>query len=51
MTHWTDDRIDKLDKLIAAARDLADLELEDDIPESWGTEWLAFTAALAEMRA
>ena len=47
MTHWTDDRIDKLDKLIAAARDLADLELEDDIPESWKTEWIAFTAALA----
>ena len=50
MTHWTDDRIDKLDKLIAAARDLADLELSEDVPESWETEWEAFTAALAALR-
>lgn len=40
----------RLTAVLVAARDLADLELSEQVPASWATEWAALTAALAAFR-
>lgn len=50
MNHWTDNRIFKMERLLAAARDILDLELEQDIPESFATEWAALAYAVQSLR-
>ena len=39
MNHWTDDHMDKLGEILKAARNLIDLELSEEIPESILPEW------------
>ncbi len=39
-------KIKSLEAVLAAARDLIDLELSEDIPESFLTEWTALQFAL-----
>jgi hypothetical protein len=39
MTHWTDEHMDRLGEILAAARNLIDLELSEEIPESIKPEW------------
>ena len=39
LNHWTDDHMDRLGDILKAARDLIDLELVEDIPESIKPEW------------
>lgn len=39
LKHHTDEHMDKLGEILAAARNLIDLELSEDIPESIKPEW------------
>ena len=50
MKHWTEDRIEKLEAVAVAARDILDLELTEEIPSSWLTEWLALQVAVAGLK-